>query len=141
MKNIKIKDATVEQLAYFDNIIQPILKYLDENWDLDGKPKDYDNYVKSYEQNDDMGEMIPDFDGLLDTSTTHPTLPEMLSLPQVAYSDTQQGRNPLETLVGTLIGYGMAVGKELYIKDELESDIILKKHDALIKKWYRVKKW
>jgi hypothetical protein len=116
-----IKNATIEDLDNFEGLTNPIVRFLRENWNVkELGPQGYNEYRKTYEGGDDMGEMIPEFSGFLDNSASKPTLPVMLSMPQVAYSDVEQGYTPLETLVGALVGYGLAVGEQRSKLNEAE---------------------
>lgn len=114
MGNLKtVDEASWEEVSYFDDLIQPILKLVKENWDIQASPKGYEEYIESYEEYDDMGDekFYLDFDGLLDTSASASPINDKLSMPQVAYDDTQQGREPLHTLIGAVLSYGIAIGK------------------------------
>ncbi len=108
-----VNTATWDEVSDFDNVVQPIIKLLRNNWTVDVAPKNYSEYKETFEGYDDMSDekYILKFDGLLNTSASNYTLPTTLSMPQVAYSDVEQGRDPLETLVGAILSYGMSIGK------------------------------
>jgi len=108
-----VDEATWKEVSYFDDLIQPILKLVKDNWDIKAEPKGYQQYRDQYEEYDDMGDekFYLDFDGLLDTSAGASPINDKLSIPNVAYDDTQQGRDPLQTLIGAILSYGIAIGK------------------------------
>jgi len=108
-----INEATWKEVSYFDDLIQPILKMVKDNWDVEALPKGYKEYVETYEEYDDMDDekFELEFDGLLDTSASNVPINDKLSIPQVAYDDTQQGRDPMHTLIGAVLSYGIAIGK------------------------------
>lgn len=114
MEKIKtVDEASWKEVSYFDDLIQPILKLVKDNWDIKAAPKGYQEYRDQYEEYDDMSDekFYLDFDGLLDTSASGSPINDKLSMPQVAYDDTQQGRDPLQTLIGAVLSYGIAIGK------------------------------
>ena len=112
MKNT-IDEASWKEVSYFDDLIQPILKMVKDNWDIEASPKGYKEYVETYEECDDMGDEKFDleFDGLLNTSACGDPINIKLSMPQVAYDDTQQRRDPIHTLISAILSYGIAIGK------------------------------
>ena len=107
-----IKEATLKDLGHFEDLTKPLIDFIRTNWDAEVAPKGYKEYRENYEEFDDGGEMVPDFDGLLDTSAACSPFPGRMSMPSIAYSDTQQNRDPLTEMVGALVGYGMAVGAQ-----------------------------
>jgi len=117
MKNKTIKEASLDELEDFSEIAGHILQLIKTSWDVDVKPKGYDKYLESYEEYDDSE--IPKFDGLLDVGPSKPDIADSMSLSNVAYGDTQQGRDPLETMVGAILSYGMDVGTQ---RQKLDGD-------------------
>ena len=131
MKNKRIKDASKDEIDDFEAVTTPLIKFIRENWDADVKPKGYDAYKEDYEEFDDSGKMVPEFDGLLDTSACCPPFPGRMSMPSVAYNDTQQGYDPLETMVGSLVAYGMAIGEQRAKLDRSNNYLIKSIHYML----------
>lgn len=109
MESKRIKDASLEELENFTEIMEPIIDLLRNSWDIDVKPKGYDEYLKSNDSSYVPEEI--EFKGLINTSSCNPPLPYLLSKPNVAYADKEQGRDPLTELTGALVGYGMAIGE------------------------------
>lgn len=108
-----IDNAEWKEVSRFDNLIEPIVSLVKDNWDIQAAPKGYQEYRDQYEEYDDMDDekYALKFDGLLNTSATSSPINDRLSMPQVAYDDTQQGRDPLQTLLGSVLSYGIAIGR------------------------------
>ena len=136
MKNKEIDECSLKELNNFSELSSHLIEFIRENWDADVKPKGYDAYKEDYEEYDDGGEMIPEFGGPLDTSATCDPFPGRMSMPSVAYSDTEQGRDPLNTMVGSILAYGMAIGKQRAKLDN-SGDYLIKDIHRLLKRMSR----
>ena len=119
----RIKDAEPQELEDFSGLTKPLLDFIRTNWNVEGiEPKDYQEFMEDYEDGKGMGDEkyeLP-FDGLLDTHHAKPPFPVLMTTPNVAYSANEQGRDPLQTMVGCLVAYGMAVGEARAKKEEIE---------------------
>lgn len=110
LKKLQYKDVS------FDKEVEALLKYLrDTGWKISAKPTGYDEYRKTYQDfqgQEDLDEeaLLKSFDGHDGAGTCSLPFPMRVSLPHVAYDDCCQGRKPLETLVGSILGYGMFLG-------------------------------
>ncbi|CAG7579689.1 MAG: hypothetical protein SLAVMIC_00016 [uncultured marine phage] len=111
MKNIK--DATLDEINDFSEIAAPLVKFIRDNWSTDVKPKDYDEFMEDYEEYKGQGEdqYELDFDGLLDGGGYSFPFPVKLATPYVAYDDNEQGRDPLQVMVGAILAYGISIGE------------------------------
>ncbi len=109
-----IDEASWKEISYFDNIVGPIIKLLENSWNIEASPKGYDEYVKTYEEFDDVNDEKFDleFEGLLNTSASGSPINLNLALPNVAYNDTQKSRDTLNTLVSSILSYGIAIGRQ-----------------------------
>jgi hypothetical protein len=110
MKNKRIQDCDLNDLNNFSEISKHLINCLKDNWEVDVKPNGYDEYRESYEEHDDSDDI--EFSGLIDNSSCKPCFPDAISLSNVAYSDTQQSRDPLTTLVNAILSYGIDIGKQ-----------------------------
>lgn len=70
--------------------------------------KTYQDFQDQEDLDDEA--LLKSFDGHDGAGTLSSPFPVRVSLPHVAYSDCCQGRKPLETLVGSILGYGMLLG-------------------------------
>jgi hypothetical protein len=107
-----VKDSTIEELEDFNSIMDAVMKYLDMYWDVEAKPKGYDEYLKAYSEGDTNYEEY-EFDDPLDTSASCPSFPNRLSKLNIAYSHKEQDITPLRELIGAVFTYGMNVGIQM----------------------------
>jgi hypothetical protein len=112
-----------EKELYFSEVLEPMVKYIKETWDIEAKPKGYDEFCKDYEDYKGLPcneEKLKDaFDGLSDGSAGSFSFPIRVALEHVAYSDHCQGRDPINELLGAFLGYGIMVGMRIMgIKNE-----------------------
>lgn len=114
----------LQALGYFGDDIAKIIKWLKKYWTgLKAlKPKGYKEYLKDYTDYKDMGsqmiqDAIDDYEGWDDGTVTDFSLPEKLTLPHIAYDDTNQGRDPLTMFISAMVQHGFAIGK-LYGSEE-----------------------
>lgn len=108
----------------FGKEVEAILKYLAPGWDIKALPKGYAKYRKGYQDYDGMEELdekalMNSFKGHDDSGTLSPPFPVRVSLPHVTYDDTCQGRPPLETLIGAILGHGMLLGMRIAAIDTM----------------------
>jgi len=107
--NKSIRDASLEEIDDYQEIMSHILNYLSKNWDINAKPKGYDEYLASLSS---ISYQEPlEFTGLLDTSAGCPAFPSRISIFNIAYSEQEQDRKPFEELAGALVAYGVAIGE------------------------------
>jgi hypothetical protein len=118
--NKTVEESTLKELNNFPGLLDAIIKYLDQYWDIEAKPKGYDKYLKTYQEHDTEDHEY-EFDGPLDESASCDAFPERISISNIAYSDTQQGRTPLRELIGAVFAYGLNVGaqRERIDKDKM----------------------
>lgn len=112
-KQLRIKETSLNELNNFSKISDSIRDMISKYWEGDLAPKGYEEFTADYEDYDGMGEEEYDleFDGLTSETAGTPSIEDLLNLPSVAYSDIGQGRKPIETLIGAVLGYGMMIGK------------------------------
>lgn len=117
-----IHDVISENELRFDKILEPLIEHIEKTWDINVKPKGWDEFLADYEDYDGLPveDSVTDmFNGLNDGSAGAGSFPERVSLPHVAYGNTNQGRSPLEELLGATLGYGMMIGmKRMGLKNE-----------------------
>jgi len=97
-----------------------LVKFIKKNWDI-GKPapKGYKEFLKNkesdYEGMEELDEekIMKSFKGFDDSSAGSNAFPIRMSLPHIAYDDTEQGRDPLTMLVSCILTYGMKYGQVL----------------------------
>lgn len=111
MKNKTVEQSSLKELNNFPELLDAIMKYLDKYWDIEAKPKGYDEYLETYEEYDEEN-IEYEFDGPLDTSAIADPFPYRISRSSVAYGDTQQGRPPIRELIGAVFAYGLNVGAQ-----------------------------
>lgn len=106
----------------YDAAVNNTIKELKTEFDpkiLDNlKPKGYDEFLKDYDDYEGMEELDcnaleEEFEGIDASECRSHSLPVRLSLPHVAYDDTNQGRNPLRVLVGTIYSQGLGIHQEV----------------------------
>ena len=103
-----LSQCTLKHLQKYD-ATSAIVKHVRKYWDASVAPKGYAEYKLNYQDYQDMDETIAsveDFDGIVDDLTRGLPISTSLSLPHVAYDDTNQGRDPLTVLIGSCIAYG-----------------------------------
>jgi hypothetical protein len=114
----KLKDLKCHMHFSFGKEIEAILKYLAPTWDIKAQPKGYTKYRKNHEDYQDMEELdeealLKSFEGHDSTGTCSGSFPLRVSMPHVAQDDRGQGRRPLETLLGAVLGHGIHIGERL----------------------------
>lgn len=109
--NKAIKQASLEELQDFEKISKSIIDFIKINWDVKAKPKDYAEFLKDYEEGKCMGEMVPEFKGFDDSTASKPSFASLMSTPSVAYSDKEQDRNPLHTMISSILAHGILIGE------------------------------
>ncbi len=108
-----IDEATKKEIMNFRELLDPLVKYIKDTWDYENfKPKNYEEHIKSYEEFDQHNPNPAEFTGLLDESHCSFPFPERSSFPQVALADTAQGHSPLESIIGSVLAYGIQVGEK-----------------------------
>lgn len=119
MEKKRIKDATLNELENFSAIADPIRELIETYWEGDLKPKGFDEFKEEYNDYEGMGEPQYDleFKGFDSSTAGSFSIEEQLNLPNVVYNDTNQGRNPVECLIGAVLGYGMQVGEARKTKE------------------------
>jgi len=92
-----------------------LIAYIKEHWNVSARPKGYKEFCENYTdfkgmEEEDQQTIINAFEGFDDSTAGSFSFPIRTSLPQVAYDDKCQGREPLETLLGAVFAYGMRYG-------------------------------
>jgi hypothetical protein len=120
------KPKSSKDLPPFEQDMDALIKFIAKNWTglKKIKPKGYDEFIKDYQdfkgqEEFDAEKACESFKGFNDETASSFSFPLKIALPYVAYDDICQGRDPFRTLVGSLIGYGMARGQVL-AKKEIE---------------------
>jgi hypothetical protein len=111
-----LKSAKLDDLNYFEDIANAVYDYIKKTWKCKVAPKGYKAFTADYEEYDGMEEVDHNaikkaFKGFDDETAGSPSFPFKIAMPNVAYDDKEQGRNPLRCLIGAVLGYGMAIGK------------------------------
>ena len=118
----KLKDCNLDDLSSFSNLCDSLVKHVKKTWNVRAvAPKGYKKYRETYEDFKDM-DNLPDsinkFDGITDEGVSSFDFPTTISMPHIAYNDTNQGRSPLEVLIGACVSYGMKIEQK---RNELEN--------------------
>jgi hypothetical protein len=110
-------NAPKERLMNFASLMEPIMKLLEKHWDITALPKGYQEYLKKAKEDDDIDfeklSLVDEFlelGGVLNVHSATYSLPDKLSLHNVAYDDNEQNRPPLQTLLSSLVAYGLIIG-------------------------------
>jgi hypothetical protein len=122
----KLRDLRSTDQFSFSTEIEAILKYLKKSWDIKALPKGYKEFKKNYQDYQGMEELdeaqlLKKFKGHGDGGTCSPPFVTRVSLPHVVYDDTNQGRRPLETLLGAVLGHGMILGQRIAALDHMST--------------------
>ena len=116
-----IHDTNSKELDY-SKILESLVEHVEKTWDIKATPKGWKEFLADYEDYDGLPveeEVMDEFKGFDDSSAGVGSFPERISLPHVAYSETNQGRSPLHELLGATLAYGMMVGmKRMGLKNE-----------------------
>lgn len=107
----------------FDQHSKAILDWIKKYWTIKAEPNGYAEARKNYKDYDGMDDidekaLTEEFKGHSDGGVVSHNFPMRVSLPHVLYDDCGQGRKPLETLVGAILGYGMLLGERMAEVDE-----------------------
>lgn len=113
----KIKEAPDSDVMNFSDIAESLYNYIKLTWDVDVKPKGYKEFIETYDEGKGMGDqdnkkIVEDFTGLDDATASSPSFPFKLEIANVAYDDNEQGRDPLEVLIGAILSHGILIGTE-----------------------------
>lgn len=118
MDTLTQNNVPEEVLMNFTELTKPILSLIKKHWDFKVSPKGYKEFIENYEEGNGMGEdqydLHDDFKalgGVFNTSASTPALPGWIDMPTVAYNHKEQGRPPMQTLIGALINYGITMGQ------------------------------
>jgi hypothetical protein len=114
----------------FSNEMDAILRFIKKRWNIKAEPKEYRKYIKNYQDYQDMDTLdekalLKAFKGHGDGGVCSPPFVTRVSLPHVAYEDKGQGRKPLRTLLGAVLGHGMLLGERIATLDP-HSDLGMK---------------
>lgn len=136
----KINKITDEkEFSNFSEIVGWIMKFMLSQWNIEAKPKGYDEFLKDYMDFDGMEELDEKalcklFEGFDNAGAGHFSLPIWTSLPHTAYGDKCQGRPPLETLIGAILNYGMMIGdRSRRLKEIKKHEQVKKRLDIELK--------
>jgi len=112
----------LNQLQYdeinFDKEVKALTKFLSTGWEISAQPKGYAAYLKDYRDYQGMEDLdeealLKSFEGHDGAGTVSLPFVLQVSLPHVAYDDKNQGRRPLDVLIGAILSYGMLLGKRM----------------------------
>jgi hypothetical protein len=99
----------------FEFHAEAILEYLKKYWDISVEPKGYAEAVKNHDEFEcdkvDEKGLMDEFKGHNGGLSYSYPLPVNLQKDHVAFSDVDQGRKPIETLVGSILTYGAQYGQ------------------------------
>jgi hypothetical protein len=117
-----IDSITEESDLFYYEIIPNMVSFIQKHWNVSTEPKNYVEYLKTYEEYDTMDEgvldkMYDEADFPIDKSSGQAFVCRT-AINNVAYGDTEQGVKPFETLIGSVWAYGTACGKR---REELSS--------------------
>jgi len=108
-----------EELNYSGHA-EILIKWIKEHWNVGNpKPKGYKEFLAKKESDFegleelDEKQLLKDFPGFDDSSAGSNAFPVKMSMPHIAYDDTQQGRDPLTMLVSNIFSYGIRYGQVL----------------------------
>ena len=92
------------------------------------KPKGYDAFLEDYIDYDGMEELnerelIDDYDGMDFSALCSGEFPIIVSLPHVAYNDTNQGRKPLQVLVNAIFSQALVARQSM--NDAIVAEFVL----------------
>lgn len=107
----------------FSTEAEALYSYFMKNWSIKAKPKGYDKFLETYTDYagmDDLDEeaLQKSFDGHGDAPVTSFPFVTAVSLPHVAYEDTNQGRDPIRCLIASILTHGILIGQRLAYLDE-----------------------
>lgn len=112
--SMKLKEMQERDFNYSDQI-KALLDHIKKYWNIRATPKGYKKFCADYTdykgQGEDETALYEEFKGFGDGGTCSFGFPTRVSLPHVAYDDICQRRNPLNTLIGAVMAYGMAYGQ------------------------------
>jgi hypothetical protein len=119
----KLRDLKDINDFNFSKEAEAIYNYLMKNWMIKAKPKGYDKYLKTYTDYAGMDELDEEalqksFEGHGDAPTVSHPFVTSVSLPHVAYDDTNQGRNPLRVMIAAVLTHGILFGQRMAYFDE-----------------------
>lgn len=95
--------------------VKHLAAYLAKYWDINVKPKGYDELKKDYNDFDGMEEdnpeeIVKDFNGFDTSGATCFSFPEQLTASQVVYGEVCQGRSPIHSIVSAVFSYAFSCG-------------------------------
>ena len=116
-------------LPDYGEVIDSMIEIFNETWEgvENLKPKNYTEFTKEYNDFDGIEEwelnnrkiMEDKFKGIDDTSVCSSNFVRHISLPDVAYNDICQGRNPSNSFVSACVHYGVSLGEVINVKDTI----------------------
>jgi len=120
------KEATVSELDDFQSISSAIMEWFESHWDIQVSPKQYEEFMEDYHEFKGIGEdkydLSDDFNTFFDATSSKFSLPTACGLPNAAYSANEQGRSFFETMLGSVLGYGLLIGEERAVKGRVFGD-------------------
>ena len=112
-----LKGVKLDDINNFSTIADAVYNYIMKYWTGTIKPKGYKKFLENYEdyagmEDIDHAKLEDEFKGFKDGGACSFPFPIKVSLPHVAYDDTNQGRNPLRTLISACLGQGLVIGQK-----------------------------
>ena len=110
----KLDSIKSESDLNFSRDCKALLDYIKKTWNVKAEPKGYKEFMKKEDRTTEIDEaaLLKEFDGHDGSGTLSYSFPGQISLEMAAFDQYDQGRSPLETLVGAILGYGMLLGKQ-----------------------------
>jgi hypothetical protein len=130
-KRIKVV-SNLNELGYSENV-PAIVSFVKNFWNIKVFPKGYNKLRKNYQDFDGMKDynyekLNKAFKGLDNSTAGSFALPTQLSVPHVVYDECCQGRDKIESLLGSVFSYAFLCGakyQELTIKKAFKNQIEL----------------
>lgn len=125
------KPKTPDEIPSFDTITRALVSHIKKHWDIKAQPKGYAAFRRGYRSFQGMEEWsdsktrataVKNFKSFDDSTAGSHCFIDKVSLPHTAYSDLDQGRPPLETLLGACVSHGYTLG-EVYAQKKAREDI------------------
>lgn len=113
----KLESIKSQDDLNFDRDCKALLEYIQKNWDVTAEPKGFKEFLKLSDDErpaivEEESTLLKDFKGHDGCGTVSFTFPTKISKEMTAFEKEDQGRQPLETLIGAILGYGMLLGKQ-----------------------------
>lgn len=112
-----IGEVTNPNLLYYTNIVPDLVEFIESKYDIKITSDKYETLKEDYTDydgiDDDMSDDIESFKGFNSSTGGSGSVPEQIREASMVYSETCQGRNPLETIIGAVFGYAFQCGAKV----------------------------